>query len=58
MRMRLLAQCLLIALLLPAPWAAFAQDHYFDSNGTRIRYAVQGAGAPVVLVHGYTGAIE
>lgn len=37
---------------------AFGQDKFFDSNGVRIRYIEQGAGEPVVLVHGYAGAIE
>jgi pimeloyl-ACP methyl ester carboxylesterase len=38
--------------------AALAQDRYFDSGGVRIRYVDHGAGAPVVLVHGFTGSIE
>ncbi len=33
-------------------------DQFFDSNGVRIRYIEQGAGEPVVLVHGYTGTAE
>ena len=35
-----------------------AQDKYFDSDGVRIRYVVQGAGEPVVLVHGFEGSLE
>lgn len=35
-----------------------AQDQFFDSNGVRIRYVDQGAGQPVLLIHGYTGSIE
>jgi pimeloyl-ACP methyl ester carboxylesterase len=35
-----------------------AQDKYFDSDGVRIRYIVQGAGEPVVLVHGFEGSME
>lgn len=27
--------------------------HYFDANGVRIFYRVEGAGEPVVLIHGY-----
>ena len=38
--------------------AAGAQERYFDSAGVRIRYIEQGAGAPVLLVHGFTGSIE
>jgi pimeloyl-ACP methyl ester carboxylesterase len=40
------------------PSLAFGQDKFFDSNGVRIRYVEQGAGEPVVLVHGYTGTLE
>ena len=35
-----------------------AQDQFFDSNGVRIRYIDQGAGPPVVLIHGFTSDIE
>jgi pimeloyl-ACP methyl ester carboxylesterase len=31
------------------------EDHFFDSNGVQIRYTVQGAGEPIILVHGFTG---
>lgn len=34
------------------------QDHYFDSNGIKIRYVEQGTGQPVVLIHGYTMSVE
>ena len=33
-------------------------DAFFDSNGVRIRYVEQGQGAPVVLIHGYTGTLD
>jgi pimeloyl-ACP methyl ester carboxylesterase len=33
-------------------------DNFFDSNGVRIRYVEQGQGAPIVLIHGYTGNLE
>jgi len=48
--------CAALACLLAA--AAAAQDRFFDSGGVRIRYVDQGAGAPLVLVHGFTGTIE
>src|SRR5437899_1829000 len=35
--------------------AGAARDHFFDSSGVRIRYLDEGRGAPVVLIHGYTG---
>lgn len=38
--------------------AALAQDRYFESAGARIRYVDRGAGAPVLLVHGFTANIE
>ena len=38
--------------------AALAEDRYFDSGGVRIRYVDHGAGAAVVLIHGFTGDIE
>src|SRR5256885_3404376 len=31
-----------------------AAEGYFDSNGVKIRYTVQGKGEPVVLIHGFT----
>ena len=40
------------------PPLASAQDRFFDAGGVRIRYVDQGAGTPVVLVHGYTSQIE
>ncbi len=30
-----------------------AEDLFFDSNGVKIHYTVQGKGEPVVLIHGY-----
>ena len=45
-----------LACLLAA--SAAAQDRYFDAGGVRIRYVDSGAGPAVVLVHGFTGAIE
>jgi pimeloyl-ACP methyl ester carboxylesterase len=33
-------------------------DQFFDSNGVQIRYVEQGAGSPVVMLHGYTGTLD
>ena len=33
-------------------------DKSFNSNGVQIRYVEQGAGEPVLLIHGYTRSIE
>lgn len=34
------------------------QDQSFDSNGVRIRYIEQGAGEPIVLIHGFGSTVE
>ena len=34
------------------------QDHFFESEGVRIRHVDLGRGEPIVLVHGFTGSIE
>jgi len=34
-----------------------AEDGFFDSDGVRIHYTVEGAGEPVLLIHGYTASI-
>jgi pimeloyl-ACP methyl ester carboxylesterase len=52
------ASLLLLALASMATAAAQAEDRYFDSDGTRIRYTVSGLGDPIVLVHGFTSSIE
>jgi pimeloyl-ACP methyl ester carboxylesterase len=44
----------LALVLLPA----LTPDLFFDSNGVRIRYVEEGQGAPVVLIHGYTGNLD
>jgi pimeloyl-ACP methyl ester carboxylesterase len=41
-----------------APALCLAQDKYFDAGGIRLRYVEQGAGEPVVLVHGYGNTAE
>jgi len=33
-------------------------DQFFDSNGVKIHYVVEGNGEPVILVHGYTASIQ
>lgn len=37
--------------------ARAAEDKFFDSNGVKIHYIVEGQGEPVVLVHGFTASI-
>jgi pimeloyl-ACP methyl ester carboxylesterase len=38
--------------------ALCAKDQYFDSNGVKIRYIIEGKGEPVLLIHGFTANIE
>jgi pimeloyl-ACP methyl ester carboxylesterase len=40
------------------PTVGVAQEKFFDSKGVKIHYTEQGAGEPVVLVHGQGGSIE
>jgi pimeloyl-ACP methyl ester carboxylesterase len=37
--------------------ARAAEDQYFDSNGVKIHYVVEGQGEPVMLIHGFTASI-
>lgn len=46
------------AILFIASAPAVAQDKYFVSDGVRIRYVDQGAGEPIVLLHGLGGSVE
>lgn len=44
----------------PAPAAAAKPkpaDQYFDSNGVKIHYIVEGEGEPVLLIHGFSASI-
>jgi len=36
------------------PVSRGADEHFFDSNGVKIRYIVEGKGEPVLLIHGFT----
>src|SRR5688572_13079208 len=49
---------LLLVLLSCLACTAAGEERFFDSGGVRIRYLDSGAGAPVVLVHGFTANIE
>src|SRR5262245_47248426 len=37
---------------------AKAEDQYFDSNGVKIHFVVEGSGDPVLLIHGFTIDLE
>jgi pimeloyl-ACP methyl ester carboxylesterase len=53
---RRFAAAVVVCLLLVAV-ARAAEDQYFDSNGVKIHYVVEGQGEPVVLVHGFSANI-
>jgi pimeloyl-ACP methyl ester carboxylesterase len=40
-----------------AATARAAEDQYFDSDGVKIHYIIEGEGEPVVLIHGFTASI-
>ena len=40
------------------PAQSLARDKYFDAAGVRLRYVEQGAGEPIVLVHGFANTAE
>jgi len=56
MKLRIAAALACWLLFLPGPGRA--EEGYFDSNGVKIRYLVEGRGEPVLLIHGFTGNIE
>ncbi len=35
-----------------------AQDRFFDSGGVGLRFVEQGAGEPVILLHGFAGSLQ
>lgn len=51
MKHRFLLAALFVCCLMSGP--VDAADEVFDSNGVKIRYVTEGAGEPVVLIHGW-----
>jgi pimeloyl-ACP methyl ester carboxylesterase len=49
---------LFVCLCVAAPSSLRAEDRFFDSNGVKIHYIVEGQGEPVVLIHGFTADID
>ncbi len=47
-----------VFLLVFVPIGRCAEDQFFDSNGVKIRYLVEGKGEPVLLIHGFTASVE
>ena len=48
----LVAFCIGVPLVAPA-----GEDQYFDSNGVKIHFVVEGQGEPVIVVHGFMASI-
>lgn len=46
----------ILVLFIPAV-SALAEDAYFDSEGVKIHYVIEGEGEPVVLIHGFSTSI-
>ena len=46
-----------VLLVLSIPFV-HAEDFFFDSDGVRIHYSVEGKGEPVVLIPGFGGNIK
>jgi pimeloyl-ACP methyl ester carboxylesterase len=57
MRRYVAASFVLFAVLTFSP-ALRAQAQFFDANGVKLRYQVEGQGEPVLLIHGFTANIE
>ena len=55
---KIIARFVLVAYVLTWSTLAVAEDSYFDSGGTRIRYIDEGAGSTVLLLHGFTTNLE
>lgn len=51
---RLTANLFLLIVVTASVYPAFADEHFFDSDGVKIRYWQEGEGEPVLLIHGYT----
>jgi len=56
--LRVAALAILVSAVSAAAQTAAPPDRFFDSNGVQIRYVEQGAGPPVILLHGYTGTLD
>jgi pimeloyl-ACP methyl ester carboxylesterase len=54
----LTGMALALALVIASTAAIALEDKYFDSAGVKFRYVEQGAGEPVILLHGFTSNIE
>jgi pimeloyl-ACP methyl ester carboxylesterase len=48
----------LVCCLLLVPAVGRAEEGFFDSNGVKIHYVVEGQGEPVLLIHGFTANVQ
>src|SRR5258708_30620817 len=51
---RLVLLAVVFLLLIPG---LHAEDFFFDSDGVKIHYIVEGKGEPVILIHGFAASI-
>ena len=56
MKTRILGLLAFMLVAAPASWAQAPAPNSFDSGGVRIEYIDRGQGAPIVLLHGFTGS--
>ncbi len=56
--LRRLALTSLVFLSVLVPAGRGGEDQFFDSNGVKIRYVIEGNGEPVLLIHGFTASVE
>ncbi len=54
---RRIAPAVVLCVLVLTTARTLAVDQFFDSNGVKIHYIVEGEGEPVVLIHGFTASI-
>src|SRR5256885_98624 len=48
----------LVLFLLLGVTSRAAEDQYFNSNGVKIHYTVEGRGEPVLLIHGFADDLD
>ena len=55
---RIASAAALCAMLFVVTARSLAEDQFFDSDGVKIHYVVEGQGEPIVLIHGFTASIQ
>jgi pimeloyl-ACP methyl ester carboxylesterase len=54
----LLLTALCLTLCFGGPALADTEEQFFDSDGVKIRYLVEGQGEPLILIHGFSASAE